>query len=58
MSGPSIAILRTGLVTSVGLSAAASCAAFRARLSTPTKTRFINSDGDWIMAHQVPLEHP
>jgi 3-oxoacyl-[acyl-carrier-protein] synthase I len=58
MSGPSIAILRTGLVTSVGLSATASCAAFRAKLSNPTETRFIDSNGEWIMAHQVALEQP
>lgn len=53
-----IAVLRTGLVTSVGLDAAASCAAFRAKLTNPTETRFIDSGGEWIMAHQVPLVQP
>jgi 3-oxoacyl-[acyl-carrier-protein] synthase-1 len=52
------AILRTGLVTSVGLSAASSCAAMRARLSNPSETRFIDSGGAWIMAHQVELDQP
>lgn len=53
-----IAIKSTGLVTSVGLSAPASCAAIRAKISNPTETRFIDSGGEWIMAHQVPLEKP
>jgi 3-oxoacyl-[acyl-carrier-protein] synthase I len=58
MSAHHIAILNTGLVTSVGLTAAASCAAFRAKITNPTETRFINSGGDWIMAHEVELEQP
>jgi 3-oxoacyl-[acyl-carrier-protein] synthase-1 len=53
-----IAIHSTGLVTSVGLTSEASCAAFRAKIANPTETRFIDSSGDWIMAHQVPLEQP
>lgn len=57
-SAAPVAIESTGLVTSVGLSAAASCAAFRAKVSNPTETRFMGSDGEWIMAHQVPLEEP
>lgn len=55
---PPIAIINTGLVTSVGLSAPASCAAIRAKISNPTETRFLASDGGWIMAHQVPLVQP
>jgi 3-oxoacyl-[acyl-carrier-protein] synthase-1 len=58
MPAQPIAIKKTGLVTSVGLSAPASCAAIRAKVSNPTETRFIDSDGEWIMAHQVPLEKP
>lgn len=58
MTGLPIAIQRTGLVTSVGLSAPASCAAFRAKISNPTETRFMGTGGEWIMAHQVPLEQP
>lgn len=56
MSAQPLAILRTGLVTSVGLDAPASCAAFRAKLTNPIETRFIDSSGEWIMAHEVPLE--
>ena len=58
MSAQPIAIRKTGLVTSVGLSAPASCAAIRAKVSNPTETRFIDSGGEWIMAHQVQLEKP
>jgi 3-oxoacyl-[acyl-carrier-protein] synthase I len=58
MSAQPIAIKSTGLVTSVGLSAPASCSAIRAKISNPTETRFMGSDGEWIMAHQVPLEQP
>ena len=58
MSRPLLSIQGVGLVTSVGLSAAASCAAFRTKISNPTETRFIRSDGDWIMAHEVMLERP
>jgi len=53
-----IAIQRTGLVTAVGLTAASSCAAFRAKINNPTETRFIDAGGDWIQAHQVSLEQP
>ena len=53
-----LAIERTGLVTAVGLSTPASCAAVRAKISNPTETRFIGSDGEWIMAHQVILDKP
>jgi 3-oxoacyl-[acyl-carrier-protein] synthase-1 len=58
MSRPPLAILKTGLVTSVGLSAPAACAAIRAKISNPTETRFTDGKGAWIMAHEVPLEQP
>jgi 3-oxoacyl-[acyl-carrier-protein] synthase I len=58
MSARPIAILGTGLVTSVGLTAAASCCAFRAKITQPSETRFIDSNGAWIMAHQVSLDRP
>jgi 3-oxoacyl-[acyl-carrier-protein] synthase I len=57
MSAP-LAVLGTGLVSSVGLSAPASCAAIRAGLTNPTPTRFFDVEGEQIMAHQVPLERP
>ena len=58
MTGMPIAILKTGLVTSVGLTAPSTCAAIRAKLMNPSETRFIDSGGEWIMAHQVMLEQP
>jgi 3-oxoacyl-[acyl-carrier-protein] synthase-1 len=57
-SHDAVSIRRTGLVTSVGLTAPASCAAIRAKLTNPSETRFIDSNGKWITAHQVPLEAP
>jgi 3-oxoacyl-[acyl-carrier-protein] synthase-1 len=53
-----VAILGTGLVTSVGFTAAACCSAFRAKVTNPFETRFIDSAGGWIMAHQVDLTPP
>lgn len=57
MSQP-VAVLGTGLVTSAGLSAPAACAAIRAKVANPTETRFMDSSGEWILAHQVPLDPP
>jgi 3-oxoacyl-[acyl-carrier-protein] synthase I len=54
----SLAVQRTGLVTSVGLSAPSACAAIRSKITNPTETRFMDSAGQWIMAHEVVLEQP
>ena len=56
MSSTHLCIRRTGLVTSVGLTTPQSCAAFRAKITSPSETRFIGADGQWIMAHEVPLD--
>jgi 3-oxoacyl-[acyl-carrier-protein] synthase-1 len=53
-----ITVQGTGLVTSVGLTTAACCCAIRAKISNPFETRFIDSSGAWIMAHQVNLGQP
>jgi len=53
---PPVALLNTGLVTPVGLTAPASCAAIRAKLGNPKETRFISAEGGWIMGCPVPLE--
>ena len=58
MSAPPLAITHTGLLTAVGQTAAQSCAAFRTKISNPSETRFIDSTGNWIMAHQVELAQP
>jgi 3-oxoacyl-[acyl-carrier-protein] synthase-1 len=55
---PCVAIVSTGLVTSVGLSAPAACAAIRAGLTNATETDFVDSDGEPIMGHQVGLDEP
>lgn len=53
-----IIIQNIGLVTSVGMTTASSCAAIRAKLSNPSETRCVDSNDEWIMAHQVPFGHP
>lgn len=58
MSAQPLAVLRTGLVTSVGLTAPAACAAIRAGLANPTETRFKDSAGGWLMCHSVALPRP
>lgn len=58
MNARAFAVLGTGLVTSVGLTAAACGSAFRSKLSNPFETSFIDSSGAYIMAHQVQLERP
>jgi 3-oxoacyl-[acyl-carrier-protein] synthase-1 len=55
MPGKTLAIMGTGLVTPVGLTASASCCAFRAKMTNPLETRFIDSAGAWIIAHQVDV---
>ncbi len=58
MSARPVAVLGTGLVTAVGLTAAASCCAFRSKITNPFETGFIDSSGAWIMVHQVDLDRP
>lgn len=56
MTPPGLAILNTGLVTSVGLGTAAACAAIRAGVSNASETRFLDSSGERLRAHRVPLD--
>jgi 3-oxoacyl-[acyl-carrier-protein] synthase-1 len=56
MSSQPLEVFAPGMVSSVGLTATASCAAIRAGLTNPTTTRFIGRDGNYIMGHVVPLE--
>jgi 3-oxoacyl-[acyl-carrier-protein] synthase-1 len=58
MSTPPLAVIGGGIVSSVGLSAPAACAAIRAKLTNPTETRFVSSAGEWIMSHSVMLGEP
>jgi 3-oxoacyl-[acyl-carrier-protein] synthase-1 len=53
-----LAILACGMTTAVGLTAPATCAAFRARLDNFRETRFIARGGEWLIGAEVPLEEP
>ncbi|MCU7936501.1 MAG: hypothetical protein KZQ99_16765 [Candidatus Thiodiazotropha sp. (ex Dulcina madagascariensis)] len=53
-----LAITGCGLVTGVGLSASASCAAIRCAIDNFQETRFIDKGGEWIMGCEAPLEKP
>lgn len=53
-----LSILSTGMVCAVGLNVPSACAAIRAGLTNPTESRFLDGDGEWVMVHRVPLEHP
>ncbi len=48
-------IQAAGMVTCVGLDAAASCAAMRGRLDGFAETRFMGPDGEWLIGGAVPL---
>ena len=56
MTATHLSIVSTGLVTSVGFTAAASCAAIRAKIGNPTQTHFRSNGGQPIMGHQVFLD--
>jgi 3-oxoacyl-[acyl-carrier-protein] synthase I len=58
VSVPPVAILGCGMMTGVGLTAEASCAAIRARLDNFQETRFLARGGEWIIGSEVPLEEP
>lgn len=51
-------MLSSGMVTGVGLNAAASCAAIRVGINLFDDTRFIDDGGEWIVGSSVPLEQP
>lgn len=58
MTAAPIAILGAGMMTGVGLTAPASCAAIRCAIDNFTETRFIGQGGEWIIGSAVPLEQP
>ncbi|MDN3920020.1 hypothetical protein [Roseateles violae] len=53
-----LAIEGSGMVTSVGMSAAATCAAIRAGVQGVTETQFTDGNGELIRAAQVQLARP
>ena len=58
MQAPPLAVLGVGLVSGVGLTAAESCAAIRCGINNFQDTRFIGSNGDWLVGSAVELEEP
>ena len=53
-----IAVCASGMVTSVGLNAPATCAAIRCGLTNFTETRFMDKNGEWLTGGYVPLDQP
>lgn len=51
-------IVASGMVTGVGLTAPASCAAIRCGINNFKETRFISQAGEWIIGSEVPFEEP
>lgn len=58
MSAQTLAIIKSGMMSAVGLSAPATCAAIRCGMDNVQETRFMDAGGEWIMGSQVPLEKP
>ena len=53
-----LAVKACACVTHVGLSAPATCAAIRCGLNAFAETRFMDTNGQWITAAEVPLSTP
>ncbi|MBN8872201.1 MAG: hypothetical protein J0H67_05150 [Rhodospirillales bacterium] len=58
MPVPALAVDAVGLVCGVGTTAEESCAAIRCGLNNFQETRFIGSDGAWLVGSSVTLEEP
>lgn len=58
MTGQPLAIVGSGMVTGVGLTAPASCAAIRCAIDNFQETRFMDTGGEWIIGSSVSLEQP
>ena len=56
MKGQKLAIVGSGMVSGVGLNSPASCAAIRCGISNFQETRFIDSEGEWVVGSVVPLK--
>ncbi len=55
---PPLVILSTGMVTSVGLTAPASCAAIRCAINNFNETRFVDRSGDYFIGSEIALDKP
>src|SRR5713226_3186064 len=58
MTARPLAIVGSGLVSGVGLSAPASCAAIRCGMANFQETRFVDAAGEWIIGSPVALDPP
>ncbi|HEX7967738.1 MAG TPA: hypothetical protein VF502_05930, partial [Stellaceae bacterium] len=58
MTAQPLAIVGSGMVSGVGLSAPASCAAIRCGIANFSETRFVDAAGEWIIGSSVPLDPP
>ncbi len=58
MKSQPLSIVSSGMVSGVGLTAPASCAAIRCAVSNFQETRFMDSGGEWIMGSSVSTEQP
>ena len=58
MTAIPLTIRGIGMVSGVGLTAAASCAAIRSAVDNFQETRFIDADGERIIGSMVPLKKP
>lgn len=56
MTIPALTVLSVGMVSGVGLTAPAACAAIRCAIDNFQEIRFIDSGGEWIVGCSVPLE--
>jgi 3-oxoacyl-[acyl-carrier-protein] synthase-1 len=56
MSARPIAVLNTGVVTAVGLTAASACAAIRAKLTNPQEMLVKDRNGEPLMGYRVPID--
>ena len=53
-----LALLATGMNTSVGLNGPTACAAIRCNIDNNQETRFMDKGGEWFIGAMVPLEKP
>jgi 3-oxoacyl-[acyl-carrier-protein] synthase-1 len=53
-----VTVLGSGMMTGVGLTSPAACAAMRAAVDHFTETRFMNTAGEWVIGCPVPLDPP
>jgi 3-oxoacyl-[acyl-carrier-protein] synthase-1 len=58
MTAEPLALIAAGMVTGVGLTAPASCAAIRCGLNNFDETRFMGAGGEWIIGSEVGLDAP